>query len=73
MNEMKTVLAPNAPWPSKDTKRTSIKKPQPKLSFGAANFDYFADTYNQLLEPAKRGSGNPNNPRDKVSGRFKKS
>jgi hypothetical protein len=70
---MKTVLAPNAPWPGKDTKLTPRKKPQPKFVFGAVNLDYFADTYNELLEPPKRGSGNPNNPRDKVSGRFKKS
>jgi hypothetical protein len=72
MTKFKTVLAPNAPWPSKETKLTLRKKPQPKFSFGAANVDYFADTYNELLEPPKKGRGNPNNPRDKATGRFKK-
>ena len=62
---MKTVLAPNAPWPSKDvkllgTKPPSKEKPQLKLRFSAANVDYFADIHDELLQPPKRGRGNPN-------------
>jgi hypothetical protein len=52
----KTVLAPNAPWPSQK-KKTLKEKPQPKVE--VFNLDYFAETHDELLKPQKRGKGNP--------------
>jgi len=54
---IKTVLAPNAPWPKPSDfkyRRTGWRKAQ------INNLDYFAETHNELLQPPKRGQGNPN-------------
>jgi hypothetical protein len=55
----KTVLAPGAPWPDPNA---VVKKQQvqPKqYAWRSENLDYFADTYDELLQP-KKGRGNPN-------------
>jgi hypothetical protein len=56
---MKTVLAPSAPWPDPNAKRVVEQKPK-KFVWRSENIDYFADTHNELLQPPKRGRGNPN-------------
>lgn len=60
---MKTVLVPGAPWPNPDAKRVVEKKPKQyvwrHIKMDNNNFDYFAETHNELLNPQK-GSGNPN-------------
>jgi len=62
---MKTVLAPGAPWPDPNEKRV-VKKRQVKTKQNVvrkvkiSNLDYFAETHNELLQPQKRGRGNPN-------------
>jgi hypothetical protein len=58
---MKTVLVPGAPWPDPNEKRV-VEKPKHKwrhIKIDSNNFDYFAETHNELLQP-KRGQGNPN-------------
>jgi hypothetical protein len=59
---MKTVLVPSAPWPDPNEKRVVQKKPKHNwrhIKIDSNNFDYFADTHNELLQP-KKGQGNPN-------------
>jgi hypothetical protein len=56
---MKTVLALGAPWPDPNAKRVVKQKPK-KFVWRSENIDYFADTHNELLQPPKRGRGNPN-------------
>jgi len=52
---MKTVLVPVASWPKKKLyKQSGWRKVQ------INNLDYFAETHNELLQPPKRGQGNPN-------------
>jgi hypothetical protein len=59
---MKTVLVPGAPWPNPNKKRVLEKKPKQyswrHIKIDSNNFDYFAETHNELLQP-KRGQGNP--------------
>jgi hypothetical protein len=59
--KMKTVLVPGAPWP--DPERVVEKKPKQHswrhIKIDNNNFDYFAETHNELLQP-KKGQGNPN-------------
>jgi hypothetical protein len=56
---MKTVLVPGAPWPDPNAKRVVEQKPK-QFVWRSENIDYFADTHNELLQPPKRGRGNPN-------------
>jgi hypothetical protein len=52
---IKTTLAPGAPWPEKKLyKQSGWRKVQ------IDNIDYFKETHNELLQPQKRGRGNPN-------------
>jgi hypothetical protein len=58
---MKTVLAPGAPWPDPNAvvkKQQAENKPK-QYAWRSENLDYFANTYNELLQP-KKGQGNPN-------------
>jgi hypothetical protein len=58
----KTVLAPGAPWPDPNAvvkKQQAEKLPKQYVWRHVTNLDYFADTYDELLQP-KKGQGNPN-------------
>jgi hypothetical protein len=54
---MKTVLVPGAPWPDPNQKR--VVKPKQYI-WRCENIDYFAETHDELLQPPKKGRGNPN-------------
>ena len=56
---MKTVLVPGAPWPDKKEKRPTITRSGWR-KVQIDNLDYFAETREELLQPPKRGRGNPN-------------
>lgn len=62
---MKTVLAPNAPWPKPDEKL--VKRPVAKVRIKHENtdLDYFLNSYDKPKTAQKHRS------RDKLSGRFK--
>jgi hypothetical protein len=60
VSQFKTILAPNAPWPDKHQVQKKSVSRNVKISFESANLDYFAETHNELLQPPKRGQGNPN-------------
>jgi hypothetical protein len=58
----KTVLAPGAPWPDPNAvveKQQTENRPK-QYAWRSENLDYFADTYDELLDPPKKGQGNPN-------------
>jgi hypothetical protein len=55
---MKTVLAPGAPWPNPKEKRVVEQKQF--VWRHVTNLDYFAETHDELLQPPKKGRGNPN-------------
>ena len=61
---MKTVLVPGAPWPDPNEKRVVEKRPKQHswrhIKIDSNNVDYFAETHNELLQPPKKGQGNPN-------------
>jgi len=63
---IKTVLAPNAPWPKPDEKlvKRFAKKFVKRIKIESANLDYFLDAHEQLKASPKHSN------RDK-SGRFK--
>jgi hypothetical protein len=62
---IKTVLAPNAPWPKPEEKL--IKRPVAKVRIKHENagLDYFLKTHEELKTSSKHQT------RDKLSGRFK--
>jgi hypothetical protein len=67
----KTVLAPGAPWPKLEenlvVKKKRIKKKTTRnvvRRVSVSNLDYFAETHNELLQPQKRGRGNPNSAKN---------
>lgn len=56
---MKTVLAPNAPWPKQNDKtprkKTKPSKPRPVLALPCDMLDYFAETRAEIASgKAKR-------------------
>jgi hypothetical protein len=56
---MKTVLVPGAPWPDPNAVVEKQQKPK-QFIWRTDNVDYFADIHDELLQPPKRGRGNPN-------------
>ena len=69
---MKTVLAPNAPWPKYDETVVKVyrqpRPPAPKLNLESLNVDYFKETYEELNQYK---AASKHRVRDKLSGRFK--
>jgi len=62
---VKTVLAPNAPWPKPDEKLVKRFVARIKIKHENADLDYFLNSYDELKTTEKHSS------RDKLSGRFK--
>ena len=71
--KMKTVLAPNAPWPKHDEAPVKVyrqpRPPAPKLNLESLNVDYFKETREELNQSKIAAN---NRIRDKLSGRFQK-
>ena len=71
--KMKTVLAPNAPWPKYDEAPVKVyrkpRPPAPKLNLESLNIDYFKETREELNQSKIAAN---NRIRDKLSGRFQK-
>ena len=68
--KMKTVLAPNAPWPKHDEPVKVYRQPRPpapKLNLESLNFDYFKETREELNQSK---IATKSRIRDKLSGRF---
>jgi len=76
---MKTVLAPNAPWP----KTEPVKKPYRQREVGLktvristenGSLDYFLSTHEELnrskISATRSKTASANRVRDKLSGRF---
>jgi hypothetical protein len=77
---MKTVLAPNAPWPKWDepekpkTRKTKPRPPAPKLNL-SGDLDYFAEAREQINQSkvasqsrARQGSTGRFASRERLSG-----
>ena len=62
---MKTVLAPNAPWPKPDEKLFKRLVARIKIKHENGNLDYFLNSHDELKTTEKHRT------RDKLSGRFK--
>ena len=62
---MKTVLAPNAPWPKPDEKLVKRFVARIKIKHENADLDYFLNSYDEPKNAQKH------RVRDKLSGRFK--
>ena len=70
--KMKTVLAPNAPWPKYDEPVKVYRQPRPpapKLNLECLNVDYFKESREELNQSKIAAI---NRSRDKLSGRFSK-
>ena len=71
--KMKTVLAPNAPWPKYDEAPVKVyrqpRPPAPKLNLECLNVDYFKEAREELNQSKTAAI---NRSRDKLSGRFSK-
>lgn len=70
MNQYKTVLAPNAPWPKweKVEKQKKIEKKTARISTENMSLDYFLKNDER---PNNYKIASAHRTRDKLSGRFK--
>lgn len=69
MNQYKTVLAPNAPWPKWETveKKKKTDKTPVRISTENMSLDYFLKNDEKLN---KHKAASTHRTRDKLSGRF---
>ena len=65
---IKTVLAPNAPWPKPDEKLVKRLLTKIKIKHENVGLDYFLDEHEELN---KSKITTKHRVRDKLSGRFK--
>jgi hypothetical protein len=61
---VKTVLAPNAPWPKPEERLARKILQKPKIKHESTNLDYFLDVYEKIKTSPKHSNRNK-------SGRFK--
>ena len=66
---IKTVLAPNAPWPKWEQNPVVKKKPanHPKIKMDNSVLDYFSETRDEIN---KAKTSDKHRVRDRISGRF---
>jgi hypothetical protein len=65
---VKTVLAPNAPWPKPDEKLVKRFMAKVKIKQENVGLDYFLNTHEELNNSK---TATKHRTRDKLSGRFK--